>query len=179
MNEETLLALPDPQNKGELLERMAAGWGLIDEIVALQSEVQLTRPLGVDGWSIKDHLAHLMLWERGMVALLHKQPRYEAMGLTPELVAGGDYEAINDHLFRLHRDRPLKDVLAGWRDTHQEMVTALEGLADGDLFVSYTHYQPDETREGFEAPVMGWLAGNTYGHYAEHAGWIREKLTGR
>ncbi len=179
MDEEALLSLPDPQNKGDLLERLAAGRRLIDEIVAPLSEEQLARPLDEDGWSIKDHLAHLMVWERGMIALLHKQPRYEAMGLTPELVAGGDYEAINDHLFRLHRDRPLSDVLASWRDTHQEMVAALDGLADDDLFKLYTHYQPDETREGFEAPVMGWIAGNTYGHYAEHAGWIREKLAGR
>jgi hypothetical protein len=25
--------------------------------------------------------------------------------------------------------------------------------------------------------VMGWIAGNTYSHYAEHAGWIRDPLS--
>ncbi len=176
MDEEALLALPDPQNKRDLLDRMATGRQLIDKTVASLSEEELTRPLAEDGWSIKDHLAHLMVWERGMIALLNKEPRYEAMGLTPELVAGGDYQAINDHLFRLHRDRPLSDVLAGWRDTHHELLELLDMLADDDLFKNYTHFQPDEEREGFKAPVMGWLAGNTYSHYAEHAGWIREKL---
>jgi hypothetical protein len=46
-------------------------------------------------------------------------------------------------------------------------------LSSNDLLLPYCHYQPSEAEE---RPVLEWVAGNTYEHYAEHTGWIKEKL---
>ena len=44
--------------------------------------------------------------------------------------------------------------------------------SDADLRKTYSHYQPDEPGEDSGEPIMRWVAGNTYEHYAEHQEWI-------
>jgi hypothetical protein len=51
----------------------------------------------------------------------------------------------------------------------------LDAMTDADLRRSYNHYQPDDPRDpGDDRPVVEWVAGNTYEHYAEHVGYIKE-----
>ena len=42
-------------------------------------------------------------------------------------------------------------------------------MSDADLQRPYNHYQPSSDRQ---QPVIGWIIGNTYGHYEEHQPWI-------
>jgi hypothetical protein len=164
--------LPAPQTKAELLERMAVAYEAAESLIAAHDEAALTRPLSDSGWSAKDYLAHLRDWENSMVVLLQKKVRYEEMGLTKEQVASGDYDAQNDVLYQKHKDRPLADVLADFRDTHQQLLALLAELNDEDLQKPYIHYQPQAedvvAGDYINNPVMGWLVGDTYGHYAEH-----------
>src|SRR5207249_3693099 len=46
-------------------------------------------------------------------------------------------------------------------------------MSDADLRRSYNHYQPNDPRDpNDDRPVVEWVGGNTYEHYAEHIGWI-------
>src|SRR5688572_25512497 len=83
-----------PTTKAELIDQLANGRKHLEELIASLSEDQLMR-YGSDGWSVKDHLAHLAMWEVGMAALLRKQPRWEAMGLDREAVAQHDTHVMN------------------------------------------------------------------------------------
>jgi len=161
-----------PQNKAELIERMDIAYQAAESLISAYSEADLTRPLSQSGWSAKDYLAHMRDWENGLVVLLQKKVRYLEMGLTKELVASGDYDAENDILYRNHKNRPLSDILADFRHTHQELLDTLAGLTYEDLQKPYIYYQPDaeEVAPGdyVNSPVMGWLTGDTYKHYAEH-----------
>lgn len=164
--------LPPPETKAELLERMAVAAAAAETFITAHDEAALTRPLGESGWSAKDYIGHLRDWEYSLVALLQKEARYEAMGLTKELAASRDFDAQNDVLHQKHKDRPLADVLADFRNTHQQLLRLLAPLNDEDLHRPYIHYQPDAeevaTGDYINNPIMGWLVGDTYGHYAEH-----------
>lgn len=162
--------LATPQSKAELLERMAVAYDAAEALIAAHNEADLTRPLSDSGWSAKDYLAHLMVWEGSLVSLLLKKDRMKEMGLNKEITALNDLDAENDVLYQLHKDRSLDDVLQALRDTHQQLLTLLAGLTDEDLQKPYRDYQPQEAEKGDDAdkPVMGWFAGDTYGHYAEH-----------
>ncbi len=125
---------------------------------------------GPDGWAVKDHLVHLAAWERSLLALLVGVDRSEAMG------AGGesDVEPINAKVWAAHRDDTPEDALAHFRDTHASLMSALGALSDDDLRLPYNHYQPNDPMPspGGDRPVLDWVAGNTYEHYAEHIDWI-------
>ena len=45
-------------------------------------------------------------------------------------------------------------------------------MTDDDLMRSYSSFLPDEPGEDTGAPIVGWIAGNTFGHYADHRAWI-------
>ncbi|MEA4908456.1 MAG: ClbS/DfsB family four-helix bundle protein [Chloroflexi bacterium] len=163
---------PSPKNKQELLDWIRAGRERLEGMLAGLSEAQMVMP-GPEGWSIKDHVAHLTAWELSMVALLQSRPRYAAMGVPAELAAAGNVDAINNVLFETQKSRPLPEVLADFRRTHQELLAALVRMSDEDLFRPYRYYQPEASGDNAGQPVVLWLAGDTYEHYAEHLEWMQ------
>ena len=155
------------------MARIETSW---NELVELVNQVQgaggLTQ-IGADGWSVKDHLAHIGAWEHSLLALIEGRDRLAGMGLHDPVDENTD--AVNDAVWKLHRNQTPEQALKYFRDSHTQLLAALGKLSDADLDKPYGHYQaadPDEKR-----PVVGWVAGNTYEHYAEHIGWINQLLS--
>jgi hypothetical protein len=162
-----------PQTKADLIGRIAQARAALDLLIAPLSDEELVAPGPDDGWSVKDHLAHLAAWERGIVALLQRRPRYEAMGLDRETYLGArTADDVNAVLYERAKDLPLAGVLDDLRETQTALLDALAPLSDGDLARTYSHYQPDEPGTDSGEPVTKWIAGNTYEHYAEHVAWL-------
>ncbi len=127
-----------PQTKVELIERIEAGYAAIENRLAPLSDTQLTTCTAPGEWSIKDHVAHLMIYERGMVALLRHEPRWAAMQLSMKFVRDSEsFDEINAVLYEHYCARPASEVLAALRDVHQELLQVLAGLMDEDLFKPY------------------------------------------
>jgi hypothetical protein len=158
-------------DKAALLERIRSARSDLEQALGRLSDEQLVAP-GADGWSAKDHLAHLIVWEQGLVALLEHRPRYIDMGLDEATYLSGDTDRLNTIFYQRSKDRPLPEVLDEFRRSHQHVLDVLARLSEDDLYRTYSHYQPDEPGEDSGAPILGWIAGNTYEHYAEHQGWI-------
>jgi hypothetical protein len=55
------------------------------------------------------------------------------------------------------------------------MLAALAGMSDAELFKPYASYT-GETAGDDRRPIIGWIVGNTYEHYAEHQAWIEAML---
>ena len=55
----------------------------------------------------------------------------------------------------------------------REILAALGQLTDADLESTIAEYGADSTDD---RPLLGKIAGDTYVHYAEHVGWIKELL---
>jgi hypothetical protein len=163
-------AHPEPRTVAELLARIEAGWTALNDLVGRLDEAQLTAP-GADGWSIVDHLAHLAAWERSVIGLLRGQPRHAAMGIDRDTYERG-FDAANAAIQARSAGRSLADVRAEVAATHQEVLALLAGLTDADLVRTYSSFQPNEPGEDSGAPVLNWIAGNTYDHYREHLDWI-------
>ena len=161
------------RDKADLLERIQRSRLALDATLDRLSEAQLTAPGPDGGWSVKDHLAHITAWEQGIVALLHRRPRWAAMGLDEAAIRGADEDAINAVLYEQAKDRPLDDVLAAFHDSYRQILVTVDGLSDADLFRTYSHYAPDEPGEDSGDPIIGWIIGNTYEHYDEHHRWIK------
>jgi hypothetical protein len=171
MSDETRL-----QTKSELLARMAEARTALEQILSRLSEVQLTARDAQSGWAIKDHLAHLAAWELGIAALLQHRPRWEAMGLDKVTVASHETDELNEIIYRQNEDRSLAEVRAYFHEAHQQMLTTLASLSDADLLKTYSYYQPDEPGDDSGDPILNWIMGNTYEHYAEHQAWIEALL---
>ena len=163
---------PLPRNKKELLERIQSHRSPLEQTISQLSDSQLAAPGLTSDWSVKDHLAHLAVWEVSLAALLRHEPRHAAMKVDETSYLRGA-DAINEIVYQHNRERSLGEVLVHFRKSHQQVLAALDGLTKSDLFRTYSYYQPDEPGEDSGEPILAWIAGNTYEHYAEHHALIQ------
>jgi hypothetical protein len=166
---------PDyPRSTRELLARIQHSRLALERILAALTEAQMTTP-GPTGWTIKDHLAHLAVWEWGIVALLNRQPRFAAMNLDAAVVQGMTEEEINEVIYQQHAALSLAQVREQLDTAEREMRQALGRLDDQDLLKPYASFLP-EGSAGRQDPVLYAVAGNTYEHYDEHREYIQREF---
>ncbi len=151
--------------KAELLERIRESRAALERAVDQAGEAALTTD-APNGWTGKDHLAHIAAWKTSLVALLRGEPRHEAMGLDAATYQSGDVDALNEALYDRDRTLPLADVLRGFHGTHEQVIAEVNRLSDADLYRPYADFQPDAPAN--RDPIINWIAGNTFGHYDEH-----------
>jgi hypothetical protein len=141
------------------------------------SDEQMTERTDAVGWTVKDHLAHLFVWEEGITALLRREPRWEAMGVDMELAQSRLVEKTEDALNQVMRDRmqelSLAEVRERLRRSHEELAVLVESMDADDVLRGYSHFAPDEPGEETGRPVLGWVVGNSSEHYREHLPWMR------
>ena len=168
-----------PETKAEFQQQLTDAWSQLQQMLDSLTEEQMTERTDAAGWTVKDHLAHLIPWERGMIALLKHEPRYPAMGV--DVAQHEDdlrspqwrEDELNEILRAPYRSASLSDVRDRLRETHEALSALVESLGPDDLLKTYSHYQPDEPGEDSGEPVLRWVVGNSSGHYLEHLPWIR------
>ena len=69
-----------PESKAEFQQQLADAWSQLQQTLDSLTEEQMTERRDSAGWTVKDHLAHLIPWEQGMIALLKHEPRYAGDG---------------------------------------------------------------------------------------------------
>ncbi len=161
-----------PSDKAALMARIHADHAQLDQTLDGLTEEQMLKP-GPEGWSVKDHLAHLTTWERVLLhAHLGGRSFAEATGMdaaTAEATATMTAETgLNDYFHRRDRDRELAEVLVDFRRTHSELIAKLEATDYGELLQPRHPDQPGSSR------LIDYVAGDTYEHYREHAQLIAE-----
>ncbi len=159
---------PLPKDKAELIERIRRSRSALEATIGRLSDAQLVAPRPPDGWAVKDHLLHIAAWERSLEALLQGRPRYAAMNVDEQTYLRSE-DALNALIYRQNKERPLSEALADFEQVHKDLLAV---LTDADLLKTYSDYQPDEPGEDSGAPIIGWIAGNSYEHYAEHQAWV-------
>lgn len=143
---------------------------LVDLIAAIPP-ADLEQPGPDGGWTIKDHLVHIGAWEHWLRALFERQNLLDAMGAGG---AGRNVDEINAVVYEKHRDEPVKNSLAYFGDSHQQLMSVLDRQTTEDFEQPYNVFFPPAQGEAASQPVLEAVAANTYDHYAEHIAWITE-----
>jgi len=123
---------------------------LLASIVGLSDEL-MTEP-SIDGWSVKDHLAHIALWDdirAGEVARI-STGHESAWRMT-----GAQDEALNALAYQLRLGMSLDQARWELAVSRQRLLDALASA----------------TPRGFDASLYG-EAGLRSSHESAHAGWI-------
>lgn len=173
------MSKPQVTTKAELLAAIEQSWSRFEAALEHLSEDQLLVPTDAQGWTVKDHLVHISVWERSMVFFLQRKPRHEALGVDQQLYVQGGDDAINALIVEQHKHLALAEVLAVLRATHRKLLVLLEPLSDADLHRPYRFYQPDEPGDRYYwdeqpdgPPAIALLYGNAARHVADHTAWI-------
>lgn len=158
-----------PFSKDELLARIQQGWIRFNLYLSTLSEEQLATPTDAAGWTAKDHIIHLAVWEEGICALLEHQSRWEAMGIDQETWRSHNDDRINAVIQQHYRDMPPDEVLQMFHNVHQRLMGKVHAMSNEELQHPYSYYQLSSKSD---EPVLNSIAGDTFEHYAQHQPWI-------
>ena len=124
-------------------ELLAAIHGLIDELMAEPS---------IDGWSVKDHLLHLALWDDVRAAEVERiSAGYEsAWQMTDE-----QDEALNAMGYEIRRNLSVDQALTEFEGSRRRLIDAIAAAQPRALEPS--RYGAAGLRSGHEAEHTGWL----------------------
>jgi hypothetical protein len=153
--------MTETMDRATLFDKIHTRQAEFDALLAGLSEQQMTTP-GVNGaWSVKDILAHLTNWEhltvdRVRAAAHHQEPQLLRITNEDEM---NDY---NDRSYEENRSRPLQDVLSGYRQTHAQLLDAVQEIGDDDLLT------PNRFAWLEDRAIWQVVAANTYEHIDEH-----------
>jgi hypothetical protein len=156
-------------DKAALLQQVEQGWDEYRTYLASLSEEQLTVPTDAMGWTAKDHVIHIAIWENETSSWLAKNLRYESLGVDQATVEEGT-DQINAVIHQRYQDLPLSDALRLSRQNHEQLMRQLESLTNEDLLRPYRHFDPSSDREN---PIDELIIMDTYDHYLEHLPWIK------
>jgi uncharacterized protein (TIGR03083 family) len=110
------------------VENLAATWASVDELCAGLPDSDWDLPTGCPGWTVKDHLSHLVDYESR--ALGRPAPDHDP-GELPYL--RNDMGRLNEVGVAARRDRPGVAVLGEFREVTAERLAQLGRLAEQDV----------------------------------------------
>lgn len=159
----------------QLLTLIETSWRELHAYLNTLTPEQMNGPTDAAGWTVKDHVMHLAVWEDSINALFEGRSRAENSGVPQDVWDSHDFDAINEIIRQQFIGLPYAEVQQRFQVVHEKLLGKLAAMSADDLYRPYQHYQPGDQRTD---PVINWVNGDTFEHYAEHLPWMRAIVEG-
>ena len=105
-------------NKQALLTAIDQHWAALTTALDRLTPANFTAHQDDHGWTVKDHIVHLVAWERSVVYLLTGRPRHTGLGVDEALYLSGGEDAINAAITAANQQIGTAVALAELRAVH-------------------------------------------------------------
>lgn len=151
-----------PKSTTDLLQRIEQEWAQLLAVLGQLTVEEVITP-HADGWTVKDHLAHLNHWQQWLLRHhIQGEPAKDVLQVDPVMLEEFEVDRINEVILQRNRTRTLDDVLHEFHETHAQVVKTLTQLPFDKLL------QPRYADDPERRPLLLWVIGDTYEHYQEH-----------
>jgi len=103
--------------------------GLLEQLIGLDERLLTEVPV-LDGWTVKDLLAHVAAWDRWE----ERTMKCMVDGESPDFTAVQDFDASNAAFVAEWRDRTLAEVVAELQAARADWVAWLKSLSEVEFF---------------------------------------------
>ncbi|MFZ1946420.1 MAG: ClbS/DfsB family four-helix bundle protein [bacterium] len=160
-----------PDTRAQLDAAIESAWSELDSFLAAIAEGTATAH-DSNGWTVKDHVTHMAIWGDSAAVLFRGGSRHQALGITEDFYSKASFDEINDVIRRREADLPLDQAVQQLRETHSQLLAAVESLSDIDLDRTVRDVFPLAPRSD-NRRVVDFIYENTAAHYSEHLPWMR------
>ena len=149
------------------LDRAVRTWEEVLAFVDGLSPIDRDEVRNADGWSAKDHIAHIAAWKRSFVLWLDDISGHDVLGISAELFNWGDLDRVNAGILDVFRDRPWAEIRSEAISAHGAWIDAIDAQPESRLQapmgkISLIEALPDLTWE----------------HDRDHLIWLKQPLAG-
>jgi hypothetical protein len=151
----------------ELIAHLRAEHDALEQAIAGIDEAAMCAPL-VDGWSIKDIVAHVTTWERRVMRAITEADRGEDIAWPEPGFEPHEIDRLNERDFVANRERSLSDVMQHYRegrDAYARWIMSYER----DEIARERPYLPGIT-------LSSVIRGNGERHVAQHRQAVESRL---
>jgi hypothetical protein len=158
----------------ELVAAIDSAWEeLLSFLHTVRSSQESTRD--DNGWTVKDHVTHIAVWEDSVAILFRGGLRHEALGMDAASYTTSSFDQINEVIRGQFETIPLAHAIRQLEQVHSELMTRVMALSEADLKTSVRDYFPQAPRTD-DRPMITFIYDNTADHFIEHLSWMRELL---
>ena len=156
-------------NKKEMISALEKGRAEFLEIIESLSDEQMELPGVVGTWSVKDILVHLTRWEAEIIKFMWQTRR----GIQPTTAHFDQFsvDETNERWFQESRNRTLNIVMSDFLGVRNQTVRRVKEVSQLEL----TNADLYSWLNG--KPLWEWIAGDSFGHEAEHRAEIEAWMT--
>ena len=155
--------------KQDLMAQTITAWNTLVEYVDGLTAEQWTGRRDAAGWSVKDHVSHVTLWDRAVIAALRNQvPMQETLGISETAWSAGGFDPMNEEIRHLADAEGVEQVKADRDATWTDLVALMDELTEEQLAQSGAQAGLAVGTGPLVEPVLEVLADYWGAHYAEH-----------
>lgn len=151
----------------ELVRRITGGRHELESLLKMVPAERMEEPVLTNGWSVKDLVGHFGFWEERALALFGWLNGGSEPVPAPGTATADDLNA--SAMARIHQSS-LADLIHSEKSAYQRILDLIQTAPQPDLF------DPQRYALAEGNSFVGWIEGNTYGHYEEHLpdlrGWL-------
>lgn len=150
-----------PTSKDELQALNHSERAALLEAIERMGRHRLEAPVLDDGWSVKDVLAHISVWERRIVRAIEAATRGEHVD-WPEPgfpMTDDGVNAVNARDFESHRKDALPDVVAESQASFDAIIACVEAMPEAEVMSAPAWRN---------IPMHVMIGANAWEHYREH-----------
>jgi hypothetical protein len=150
-----------PATKAQLLEGIRVERQRLEDSLAGLAPADMVRSPRPGAWSVKDILAHVSAWEDIFMGWYEAGLKGGKVG-KPDFSQAGVLAEVNRQIYEANKDRSLKDVLAGFKNSYERILALVASIPEEDIF----------TRGKFAwtgtQKLVSYITSNTSSHYPMH-----------
>lgn len=168
---EAIVASEKPLSKVDLLAIVSKGWDALDKFLKGLSDAQKTQLTDAAGWTVKDHVMHMAVWEDGLTAMLDQKDRRSHMNIDEETWKSGD-DPINAVIQQRYKDLSWAEVEQKRQTIHAYLLKQIDEMSEQAL-------QSPNPKSKSNYVINDNIIASTADHYAEHIPWMAAIVTGQ
>jgi hypothetical protein len=159
--------------KAELTVGIDRSWSELGEFLdGLASDHESMKD--ANGWTVRDHVTHIAVWEDSVAVLFRGGKRTEALGIDEDFYNDqSSFDAINEVIRRAQEHLNLAQAVHRMRQVHEGLMHDVRRLTDEELATTVRFLFP-KAPQSDKRRVIDFIRENTAAHYDEHLPWMRK-----
>jgi hypothetical protein len=127
--------MPKPTTREELLIETRLERGKLEALLKTIPADVFTSKKVAGEWTAKDVICHLIAWEQMVILWVTSGYEGKTVTVPAEGFKWSELPALNDQIYREHKDDPAGDVLAEFERSYRQILDLLNSIPEEDLFI--------------------------------------------